>query len=88
MSKYIGETARSPFERGFEHLSDVLNLSLKSHMLRHYVDSHMGEDFDSMKFHMKVIRYTRTSFERQILESDLIQKNRGQNLHNSGVVYL
>jgi hypothetical protein len=87
MSKYIGETARSTYERGFEHLSDVLNLSLRSHMLRHYVDSHMGEEFDSVKFPMKVIRYKRTSFERQILESVLIHENRCHNLLNSKSEY-
>jgi hypothetical protein len=83
VAKYIGETARSTFERGFEHLSDLLNLSHKSHMLRHYVEAHMGEDFSSMKFHMRTLRFTRTAFERQILESVLIQENRGQNLLNS-----
>ena len=83
VAKYIGETARSTFERGFEHLSDLLNLSHKSHMLRDYVEAHMGEDFSSMKFHMRTLRFTRTAFERQILESVLIQENRGQTLLNS-----
>jgi hypothetical protein len=83
MAKYIGETARSTYERGFEHLSDLLNTSAKSHMLRHYVESHMGEEFGEMKFQMKVLKFTRTAFERQILESVLIQENRNHNLLNS-----
>ena len=49
LAKYIGETARSNYERGFEHLSDLLNISQKSHMLRHYVEAHMGEDSSKMK---------------------------------------
>ena len=83
MAKYIGETARSTYERGFEHLSDLLNLSQKSHMLRHYVEAHMGEDFSQMKFHMRTLRFTKTAFERQVLESVMIQESRGHNLLNS-----
>ena len=85
--KYVGETARSVFERGHEHLSDVLNLSQKSHILRHYVESHSGEDLDTIRFNMKVIRFTKTAFERQILESVLIQENRHHNLLNSKSEY-
>ena len=80
MAKYIGETARSVYERGCEHLSDIQNLSQKSHMLRHYVESHMGEDIGEMRFHMKVLKFTKMAFERQILESVLIQENRHHNI--------
>ena len=85
--KYIGETARSPYERGQENLSDVLDLSHKSHILKHFVDSHMGEDLESVKFHMKVLRFHKTSFGRQIFESVLIQENRFHNLLNSKSEY-
>jgi hypothetical protein len=83
MAKYIGETARSTYKRGFEHLSDLLNLSQKSHMLGHYVKSHMGEDFGKMRFQMRTLRITKTAFERQVLKSVLIQENRSHNLLNS-----
>ena len=45
--KYIGETNRSIFEKGWEHLNDYKNLSTKSH---------------SLKFGIKVIRYAKSSF--------------------------
>ena len=86
MAKYIGETARSTYERGFEHLSDLLNLSQKSHMLRHYVEAHMGEDFSQMKFHMRTLIFTKTAFDRQVLESLMIQESRGHNLLNSNLI--
>ena len=44
---YYGETHRSAFERGFEHLQDLARLSEKSHMLKHMVYHHEGEDFCS-----------------------------------------
>ena len=34
MHKYIGETARSLYERSVEHMTDYQNLSIKSHMLK------------------------------------------------------
>ena len=47
----------------------------------------MGEEFESMKFHMKTVRFTKTAFERQILESVCIQENRHHNLLNSKSEY-
>ena len=35
--KYIEESAKSAFERGFEHVSDMRSLSLKSHMLKLWI---------------------------------------------------
>ena len=64
--KYVGETARSLYERSFEHLSDYENLSTKSHMLKHVVDKHEGEDRSQIKFGIKVIKYSKSSYERQI----------------------
>ena len=34
---YIGESSRSAYERGFEHLNDYTSLSSKSQMLKHAV---------------------------------------------------
>ena len=64
--KYVGETARSLYERGFEHLSNYENLSTKSHMLKHVVESHEGEDLDKIEFGIEAIRYSKSSYERQI----------------------
>ena len=40
--KYIGESTKSAFERGQEHLADRRSLNLRSHMLKHAVDMHDG----------------------------------------------
>ena len=52
-------------------------------MLKHAVEMHAQEQFDTLKFGIKGIRFTRSSFERQILESVDIQGNRHHHLLNS-----
>ena len=70
---YIGETSRSIYERALEHQNDVEQLKTSSHMLRHLLEMHGGEQRSDVEFGVKVLRYTRSSFERQILESLSIQ---------------
>ena len=74
--KYVGETARSVYERSFEHLTDYENFSTKSHMLKHAVEMHDGEELDKIEFGIKIIKTAKTSFERQIFESVVIQTQR------------
>jgi hypothetical protein len=81
--KYVGESGRSLYERSFEHLSDLENLSTKSHMLKHLVDKHDKEEMDNIKFGIKVIKYAKSAYERQIYESVEIQANRHHHLMNS-----
>ena len=38
--KYIGESNRSAYERGWEHLNDLTTLNPRSHMLKHVVLHH------------------------------------------------
>ena len=38
--KYIGETCRSSYERGAEHLSDMRLIKTGSHLLKHVLDKH------------------------------------------------
>ena len=45
------------------------NIRIGSHMLKHVVDVHEGEDMSSIEFGMKVVKYHRTAFERQVGES-------------------
>ena len=85
--KYIGETNRSVFERGWEHLNDYHNLSTKSHMLKHAVEMHPQEDLKAIQFGMKVVRYTKSAFDRQICESVEIQGSRNHHLLNSRSEY-
>ena len=88
--KYVGETGRSLYERSFEHLSDLENLSTKSHMLKHLVDKHDKEEIKikiKIKFGIKVIKYAKSAYERQIYESVEIQANRHHHLMNSRSEY-
>ena len=80
LSIYIGETSRSTFERGWEHLNDLTTLSSKSHMLKHILTDHPDENIKNIKFGIRIIRNCRTSFERQIYESVAIQQAREQNI--------
>ena len=87
LSKYVGETSRSVYERGFEHLSDYQNLSTKSHMLKHKVEKHPEEELDNIKFGICIIKTAKSSFSRQIYESVLIQASRSHHLLNSRSEY-
>ena len=66
MYKYIGESAKSAYERGKEHLGDRRTLSLRSHMLKHTVDVHEGLDPEKVEFRMKVLQFHKSAFERQV----------------------
>ena len=85
--KYIGETARSIFERTREHKSDAEQLNPSSHMLKHILDQHEGERPEEIVFNVKVLYYCKSSYERQILESCLIQSERSHYLLNSKAEY-
>jgi hypothetical protein len=85
--KYIVETAKSAFERGANHLYDRKNLDLGSHKLKHSIEHHEGNSPEDVTFHMKVLKYHRSSFERQIDEAVKIQHNRKYNILNSKSEY-
>ena len=84
---YIGETSRSAYERGQEHLKDLEFKRPKSHYLRHAVEFHSDVPPESLKFKMKVLSSHRTSFERQIREAVLIDYYSGPMLMNSKLEY-
>ena len=58
-------------------------MSIKSHLLKHAVDLHHSEDMTKLQFGLKVLKYTRSAFERQIYESVSIEENRYHHLLNS-----
>ena len=71
-------------KRGKEHVYDMENLSVRSHLLKHAVDMHEGESLKVIDFRMRVIKFHRSSFERQVSEAVSIQSIRvGNNLLNS-----
>ena len=47
-------------------------------MLRHCIDMHQEEPLEKIEFGIKVVGYTRTFFERQMLESVKIHENINQ----------
>ena len=72
--KYVGETGRSAYERGYEHLDQLASLNKKSHMLRHMLDQHSESDFSEVRWGMFILRYKRTAFDRQIDEAVAIDR--------------
>ena len=57
--KYIGETARSTYERGWEHVNDMEQLKLNSHMMKHVIAEHKGEALEDMEFSIRAVQFTR-----------------------------
>ena len=62
--KYVGESSRSGYDRGYEHLDKLATLNSNSHMLKHMVEEHYMEDFQKVKWGMFITRFMRTAFER------------------------
>ena len=86
--KYIGESSRSAYERGWEHVNDMTTLNPRSHMLKHVLTHHQDKDMLSVEFGMSIKKFCKTSFERQILESVTIQHERNKHtLMNSKSEY-
>ena len=85
--KYIGESSRSLYERGLEHLRDKEEIKPDSHMIKHYFDIHADEELEDMKFGARIVKQTRTAFNRQIGESVAIQSNKDHHLLNSKSEY-
>ena len=57
-------------------------------MLKHALEKHgEEEDLEQIQFGVKVIRYTRRAFERQVMESVIIQDERNHNILNSKSEY-
>ena len=68
-------------------MNDRKNLHLGSHMLKHAIECHENDDPESIEFHMKILSFHKSSFERQIQEAVQIQHNRKCNLLNSKSEY-
>ena len=86
--KYIGETSRSVYESSWEHMHSMGQLQNNSHMLKHALEKHgEEEDLGKIQFGVKVVRYTRSSFVRQVTESVIIQEERNHNILNSKSEY-
>ena len=69
-AQYVGESARSAYERGREHLDGYKQGKEENHMMKHRVMDHPGEN---VIFRMKVLAKHRSAFERQVTEAVLIE---------------
>ena len=76
------------YERAWEHTHSRDQLQTSSHMLKHIIEMHGEEENpDNIQFGVRVVRYTRRAFERQIMESVFIQEERNHFILNSKSEY-
>ena len=85
--RYIGESSRSVFERGGEHLKDLDFRRPKSHLLRHCVEEHQNIAPENVDFRMKVLSVHRSAFERQIREAVVLDYVASPLIMNSKLEY-
>ena len=87
--KYIGETNRSGYERGREHMAQFRNLDARSHLLKHYLKYHKNIGIENMEVGMRVKSTFKSAIERQISEAVAICRDErdGINLMNSKAEY-
>ena len=75
------------YERGLEHLRDYEELKPDSHMVKHFCDNHLEEDMKEVRFGCRIVKQSRTAFNRQINESVEIQSNSNHYILNSKSEY-
>ena len=81
-ASYIGESARSGYERGLDHQRDYESMELDSHMMKHQILSH-GELQEKLTFKMKILKVHTSAFMRQVHEAVAIEMNEKNNILNS-----
>ena len=72
VSKYTGQTSRSLYQRGKEHLTGFLKKDENNALYKHSVDKHDGE---YVEFEMKVVKQHFSAFSRLVHESVRIKRN-------------
>ena len=78
-SIYFGETGRTIFDRGAEHLDLHRKRNQESVLVEHEVKEHNGE---VVEWNMDAVEYPRGNLQRQAKEAHMIQKNSHMNLLN------
>ena len=79
---YVGETARTAYERGLEHGQDFRTGKDDSHMHKHWLEEHQDEEMP--EFSMKVIRPHTSAFVRQVHEAVCIEMHASKTLNSKG----
>ena len=77
--QYFGETSRTPFDRGLEHLSALGAKNPDSPLTEHMDEDHIGA---IPRFEMKVTGYQLRPIERQCEEASRIETFKGHKLLN------
>ena len=87
--KYIGETWRTGYERGREHMEDLQQIREGSHMLKHILEDHPGKKMKEIKFGIRIKQTFRSALERQVSEAVSIHQAQrdGYKLMNSKSEY-
>ena len=65
----------------------MLEMKADSHMMKHFLDQHGGEELEEIEFGGRIVRQARSAFNRQIGESVEIQANKSHYLLNSKSEY-
>ena len=79
--EYIVESARTPFDRGAEHLSALRRLQEDRPLADHHITHHKEEEEPNF-FMMKAIRFEQSPLVRQALEGAMIAKYKGDLILN------
>ena len=77
---YYGETSRTAYERGKEHVDGYMGEKEANHMYKHVVNEHGGE---RVNFSMKVVSCHDKPLSRQLEEAVLIEEEKESSLMNS-----
>ena len=78
---YLGETSRSIHERSKEHQKDASDFSIKSHQVKHWMNTHPEENIQP-PFRIKMIKRYRDCLSRQIGEALRIYYSKDQLLNS------
>ena len=79
---YVGESARSLYERASEHWEGAMSGKEENHMLEHLAASHRDVQLPSFRF--RVVKKCKTALERQVREAVRIEM-RGNILNKKGM---
>ena len=78
-SHYIGESARTAYDRGGDHLKALNSRNETNPLVEHWVNSHQGVEW---KYSMKVTRIHDSALQRQVEEGFSIGNYKGDTLLN------
>ena len=78
-TQYYGESARTCFDRGVEHLTALEKMNLESPLVEHHFQDHPQED---PKFEMKAKSFHDKPLHRQCEEAHLIEAYTGDKIMN------